>query len=142
MCKISSGHSIVSNDSVSGQRRPEQTARLRSLILAFAVHICSETHFRIALPHLSSLFYATNFGSAAAQIDLGLRWGHISEGTFSDVVAHIYVTRIVKVGRDEGVWVTDNMQSSEEILNISNLLIAKSEMVTMGIIDLMNVYRV
>ena len=41
-------HSVVSNDSVSGQQDPDQTAQMSRLIWAFAVRICQKTRFRMA----------------------------------------------------------------------------------------------
>ena len=43
-------HSVVSNDSVSGQWGPDQTARMRRLIWAFAVRMCPKTRFRLVSP--------------------------------------------------------------------------------------------
>ena len=63
MCRVSSGPSLsidtgYSNDSGSGQsiamilaagsEGPDQTARMRSLIWAFADRVCQEPHFRLA----------------------------------------------------------------------------------------------
>ena len=41
-------HSVVSNDSVSGD--PDQTARNRRLILAVAVRVCLKKYFRMVRP--------------------------------------------------------------------------------------------
>ena len=56
MHKVSSGHLLSihtlhpSSDSVSGQWRPSQTARIQRLIWTFVVCICPKTRFRMALP--------------------------------------------------------------------------------------------
>ena len=41
-------YSIVSNDSVAKSNSPDQTARMRRMIGAFAVRICPKTSFRMA----------------------------------------------------------------------------------------------
>ena len=52
MCKVSSGpllspfiHYVVYSDFVTDREGPDQTARMRRLIWAFAVRICSKTGF-------------------------------------------------------------------------------------------------
>ena len=61
MRKVLSGHlllfdnSMMSNISVSGQRRLDQTARMRRLIWAFAVH-AEKTRFHMARPIVLSSF--------------------------------------------------------------------------------------
>ena len=68
-------HSLVSNDSVSGQEGPDQTARMRRLIWAFVVRICLKTHFRMARPVYVCLWWG--FTAQSTQ------WGHVMSSAVS-----------------------------------------------------------
>ena len=89
-------HSIVSNYSVTDSEGPDQTARMRRLIWAFAVPICPSTRFLMArLKHKILLALITCINLLCSSVKVGA-WGTCVHASVRACASMAYgVTRLV-----------------------------------------------